>query len=85
MSEWRDACIAHPAAQQVTQEQIDKLKKDLKDTIFGFGPLQDLLRAPAVTEIMVVGRDQIYVERDGVIEKSMGSGGLARRRRPAVS
>jgi Flp pilus assembly CpaF family ATPase len=46
------------------------LKKDLKDTIFGFGPLQDLLRAPTVTEIMVVGQDQIYVERDGVIEKS---------------
>jgi len=46
------------------------LKKDLKDTIFGFGPLQDLLRAPSVTEIMVVGRDQIYVEQNGVIEKS---------------
>ena len=46
------------------------LKKDLKDTVFGFGPLQDLLRAPAVTEIMVVGREQIYVERGGVIEKS---------------
>ena len=46
------------------------LKKDLKDTIFGFGPLQDLLRAPSVTEIMVVGRDQIYVEQNGMIEKS---------------
>jgi Flp pilus assembly CpaF family ATPase len=46
------------------------LKKDLKDTIFGLGPLQDLLRAPTVSEIMVVGRDQIYVERDGVIEHS---------------
>ncbi len=46
------------------------LKKDLKDTIFGFGPLQDLLRAPTVTEIMVVASDQIYVERSGVIEKS---------------
>jgi Flp pilus assembly CpaF family ATPase len=46
------------------------LKKDLKDTIFGFGPLQDLLRAPSVTEIMVVGRDQIYVEQNGLIEKS---------------
>jgi Flp pilus assembly CpaF family ATPase len=46
------------------------LKKDLKDTIFGFGPLQDLLRAPSVTEIMVVGRDQIYVEQAGIIEKS---------------
>ncbi len=46
------------------------LKKDLKDTIFGFGPLQDLIRAPTVTEIMVVKSDQIYVERNGVIEKS---------------
>ncbi len=46
------------------------LKKDLKDIAFGFGPLQDLLRAPTITEIMVVRSDQIYVERAGVIEKS---------------
>ena len=46
------------------------LKKDLKDTVFGFGPLQDLLRAPTITEIMVVRSDQIYVERDGVLELS---------------
>ena len=46
------------------------LKKDLKDTILGFGPLQDLLRAPTINEIMVVRSDQIYVERDGVIELS---------------
>ncbi|MDH3717043.1 MAG: CpaF family protein, partial [Planctomycetota bacterium] len=46
------------------------IKKDLKDTVFGFGPLQDLLRAPTITEIMVVTSDQIYVERDGVIERS---------------
>ena len=46
------------------------IKKDLKDTVFGFGPLQDLLRAPTITEIMVVTSDQIFVERDGKIEKS---------------
>ena len=46
------------------------IKKDLKDTVFGFGPLQDLLRAPTVSEIMVVTSDQIFVERDGVIERS---------------
>lgn len=46
------------------------LKKELKDTIFGYGPLEDLLRAPTVTEIMVVSSDQIYIERNGVIEKS---------------
>jgi pilus assembly protein CpaF len=46
------------------------LKKDLKDTVFGFGPLQDLIRAPTINEIMVVRSDQIYVERDGVLELS---------------
>ena len=46
------------------------IKKDLKDTVFGFGPLQDLLRAPTITEIMVVKSDQIFVERDGIIENS---------------
>lgn len=46
------------------------LKKDLKDTVFGFGPLQDLLRAPTINEIMVVKSDHIFVERDGVLELS---------------
>ncbi len=46
------------------------LKKDLKDIVFGFGPLQDLLRAPTINEIMVVKSDQIYVESEGLIEKS---------------
>ncbi len=49
---------------------LRRLKKDLKDTVFGFGPLQDLLRAPTISEIMVVKSDQIYVERDGVLELS---------------
>ncbi|HUE71741.1 MAG TPA: ATPase, T2SS/T4P/T4SS family, partial [Pirellulaceae bacterium] len=49
---------------------LRSLKKDLKDTVYGFGPLQDLLRAPSVTEIMVVSSDQIYIERDGQIERS---------------
>ena len=46
------------------------LKKDLKDTVFGFGPLQDLIRAPTISEIMVVKSDLIYVEREGVLELS---------------
>lgn len=46
------------------------LKKDLKDTVFGYGPLQDLLRAPTISEIMVVKSDQIFVEKEGVLELS---------------
>jgi Flp pilus assembly CpaF family ATPase len=46
------------------------LKKQLKDTLFGYGPLEDLLRSSAVSEIMVVDSDHIYVERDGQLLNS---------------
>jgi Flp pilus assembly CpaF family ATPase len=46
------------------------LKKEVKDIVFGYGPLEDLLRTPTISEIMIVDRDHIYVERDGVLENS---------------
>ena len=47
-----------------------ELKKQLKDIVFGYGPLEDLLRTPTVSEIMVVSRDRIYIEKGGVVENS---------------
>lgn len=46
------------------------LKKQIKDIVFGFGPLEDLLRMPMVSEIMVVDSDRIFIEKEGVIESS---------------
>ncbi|MDB5341249.1 MAG: Type secretion system hydrolase TadA/VirB11/CpaF, TadA subfamily [Planctomycetaceae bacterium] len=46
------------------------VKKVIKDVVFGYGPLEDLLRLPTISEIMVVSRDHIYVERNGVLENS---------------
>jgi len=46
------------------------LKKQIKDIVFGYGPLEDLLRMPNITEIMVVDREKIYIEKNGVLEKS---------------
>jgi len=43
------------------------LKKSLYDIIFGLGPLEDLLRSPSITEIMVTTPSQIYIERNGRI------------------
>lgn len=68
--------LVFPKFQRFLHDELRKyiilraLKKDLKDTVFGFGPLQDLLRVPSITEIMVISSDQIYVEADGVIERS---------------
>ena len=46
------------------------VKKEIKDIVFGYGPLEDLLRLPSISEIMVVDRDKIYIESAGVIEES---------------
>lgn len=46
------------------------LKKEIKDIVFGYGPLEDLLRMPTVSEIMVVDRDQVYIERNGQLVSS---------------
>ncbi|MDD4891058.1 MAG: ATPase, T2SS/T4P/T4SS family [Phycisphaerae bacterium] len=43
------------------------LSKDVEDVVLGLGPLQDLLELPNVNEIMVVGKDKIYVEKDGAV------------------
>jgi len=49
------------------------LSKEIEDVVLGYGPLQDLLEMPNVNEIMVVGRDRIYIEKDGVVQNSQRS------------
>jgi pilus assembly protein CpaF len=46
------------------------LKKEIKDVVFGYGPLESLLRIPTISEIMVVDRDRIFIEKNGVLESS---------------
>ena len=46
------------------------LKKVVCDLVFGLGPLQDLLDTPAITEIMVVSPEQVYIERAGLVLRS---------------
>lgn len=49
------------------------VSKDLEDIMFGLGPLQDLVDMANVNEIMVVGKDHIYVEKNGVIQPTTRS------------
>ena len=49
------------------------VSKDIQDIMFGLGPLQDLLDMANVSEIMVVGKDRIYVEKNGVIQPTTRS------------
>jgi pilus assembly protein CpaF len=46
-------------------EEVAQLRQEVIDEALGYGPLEDLLRDPEVTEVMANGADHIYVERGG--------------------
>ncbi len=53
----------------LTKDQIGKLIRGVVDRIVGLGPLEPLLEDPAITEIMVNDVHNVFIERDGKIER----------------
>jgi pilus assembly protein CpaF len=45
-----------------------ELISDIIDDILGYGPLEPLLHDPTITEVMAVGPDNVYIERNGKLE-----------------
>ncbi len=48
----------------------DKLVNDVINEMVGFGPLEELLKDDAITEIMVNGAHKIYIEQKGMVSLS---------------
>jgi pilus assembly protein CpaF len=71
-----------PRVRQLVREQLnaeemplspserERLERQIADDVLGYGPLEPFLHDPAVTEIMVNGYDQLFVERAGIIEET---------------
>ena len=45
-----------------------RMLEELMDEIFGLGPLEILLTDPSITDILINGCSQVYVERRGKLE-----------------
>jgi pilus assembly protein CpaF len=56
-------------------EQREALVARVAERSFGLGPLEPLLRDPAVDEVMVNGPDAVFVERSGRVEPAGASFG----------
>jgi pilus assembly protein CpaF len=52
----------------LTRAERVRMLEQITDEIIGLGPLEPLLRDETVTEVMVNGPRQVYVEREGRIE-----------------
>ena len=48
----------------------ERLALEVLDEVFGLGPLEPVLQDPAVSDILVNGPRQVYVERGGILEES---------------
>ena len=48
---------------------LTRLINEVSDEVVGLGPIEFLLKDPEVSEVMVNGADDIYVERKGRLEK----------------
>src|SRR4051812_5167245 len=54
----------------LTREERRELVRQLTDDILGYGPIEPLLRDDTVTEVMVNGAENVFVERSGKIERT---------------
>jgi pilus assembly protein CpaF len=51
----------------LTRIERVRIEQELADDILGYGPLEPFLRDESVTEIMVNGSQDVYIEREGKI------------------
>src|SRR6266852_2648647 len=49
----------------MTLAERERLIEEVLDEVFGLGPLEPLLKDPTISDILVNGFDNIYVERGG--------------------
>ena len=65
--------VAEELAKQnhaLNQSERKQLVGDVLDELLGLGPIEPLLKDPTITDILVNGHDQVFVERYGVLEAS---------------
>lgn len=48
--------------------ELAQLVREISDEVVGLGPVEALLRDPDISEVMINGPREIYIERNGVIE-----------------
>jgi len=69
-SEVREAVLAMVQEEPtlLTASEKQQLSDEVLHEVFGLGPLEPLLADPTVSDILVNGHSQVYVERKGILE-----------------
>ena len=54
----------------MSARERERLSLEVSDEVFGLGPLEPLLQDPTISDILVNGHKQVYVERAGMLEET---------------
>ncbi len=54
----------------MTVTERERLIEEVLDEVFGLGPLEPLLKDPTISDILVNGFDNVYVERNGQLKET---------------
>ncbi len=67
----RESVVRAAAAVKPTEAPLapHRVIHDATDAIVGLGPLEPILRDPGVSDVLVNGATEVWVERDGVLER----------------
>ena len=65
-----DLCIRTNQDCTLAQTTKDQLYREILDELLGFGPIQPLLDDPSISEVMINGKDQVYIEQKGKLVKT---------------
>jgi pilus assembly protein CpaF len=60
--------IADEEGLALTRAERVRMLEQITDEILGLGPMEPLLRDETITEVMVNGPQQVYIEREGKLE-----------------
>jgi len=64
------ATLMDASESALTLEERQLLVRDIARDVMGLGPIEQLLADSTISEIMVNGSDNVYVERSGVVERT---------------
>jgi pilus assembly protein CpaF len=64
MAEIREQLQQEP---QLSRSDRERIAREISDDVFGYGPLEQLIGDQTISEVMVNGHRQIWIERDGLL------------------
>lgn len=53
----------------LSKEELNGIREEVVSGVIGFGIIDKLIHDPEISDILVNAPDQIYIEKDGVVEK----------------